>query len=61
LGRLSELVSARQAKQPGPASGSDLKETTTGLDVSGADRENATKKIWEDIERRKKRDRGEQA
>jgi len=61
LGRLSELVSARQAKQPGPASGSDLKETTTGLDVSGADRENATKKIWEDIKRRKKRDRGEQA
>jgi len=61
LGRLSELVSARQAKQPAPASGSDLKETTTGLDVSGADRENATKKIWEDIKRRKKRDRGEQA
>ena len=59
LGRLSGLVSARQAKQAGSTASSEPKQATEALDVSEAERDNATKKIWEDINRRKNKDRGE--
>ena len=59
LGRLSGLVAAHQARQAPSTAGSEPKQATQGLDVSEAERQKATKKIWEDISRRKKKDRGE--
>lgn len=59
LGRLSSLATAHQAKQAGSTVSSESKQVTTGLDVSEAEREKTTKKIWDEINRRKKKDRGE--
>ncbi len=59
LGSLSGLGAAHQAKQAPSTAGSEPKQATQGLDVSEAERQKATKKIWEDINRRKKKDRGE--
>ncbi|MDA1276503.1 MAG: UPF0175 family protein [Verrucomicrobia bacterium] len=59
LGRLSGLATAHQAKQASSNVSPDSTQPTTGLDVSEAERERATKKIWEDLQRRMKKDRGE--
>ncbi len=48
-----------QTKQAGSSVNPESKQATTGLDVSEVEREKATKKIWEDLQRRMKKDRGE--
>ena len=59
LGCLSRLASDHQKKQAGSNVNPKSKQATTGLDVSDDEREKATKKIWEDLQRRMKKDRGE--
>ena len=59
LGRLSGLASAHQAKRAASTVGSEPKQATQGLDVSEGERDKATKKIWGDLQRRMKKDRGD--
>ena len=59
LGKLSRLGAEHQAKQASSTVSPESTQGTTGLDVSEAEREKAWKKIWEDIQGRKKKDRGD--